>query len=360
MRPNILPQTDAKRAAHMFAQWAQLLCTLSSNATFRKDGRHSSVRCTLKLPNAEILAISAGSAEQAALEMMGALNAKVLEACSGANWDIAYQKLLDQSPTPVEATMHSETQQRTNETSRTKERQDTIGVSSKRTLQTAIGDLADLRGESVAAIARELVAEGFEDFERRSHDESPRKLLASYESKLCAFHGDDTVQWMVRLNRHLSIRLKLAAREYGKSSSQLVAMCMTEALSRHQNLVKQAATEAELAIARAAVSKVKGPRARKLAQEVGIGNYAMLVSGMLEGRIETPPRLLDALSAKLEVSSLALSQVLAESFEESAVPAFKAEEGKPRIHVEPEKWEDAVRSLRLPDDETQRLLQFKD
>lgn len=73
-----------------------------------------------------------------------------------------------------------------------------------------------------------------------------------------------------------------------------------------------------------------------------------------------PQKLLDALSTNLDVSRVALKQVLVELFEESAVPAFKSEEGKPHVHLEPQKWEEAVRSLALPDDETTRLMKFKD
>ncbi|MEM5329562.1 hypothetical protein VSR34_23640 [Paraburkholderia sp. JHI2823] len=360
MRPKILPQTDATRAAHLFAQWAHLICVLSANAKFRADAQDSAVRCTVTLPNEEVLDVSAGSAEAAALEMMSTLNSRVLEAHSDTGWDTEYQKILDKGHEPTEAVMHSESQHRASETSRTKERQDTIGVSSKKALQLAVGELADLRGDSVAAIARELVADGFEEFQRRSRKESPTKLLTNYESRLTALDGDDTVQWMVRLSRHLSIRLKLTAKEYGKSSSQLVAMCMADSLSRQQRLVESAATEAELVLARAAVAGVKGPKVRRLAVDVGIGNYAPLVSGMLAGTIETPPKLLEAISAKLEVSRIALQQVLTESFEESTVPAFKSEDVKPHVHLEPQKWEDAVRSLALSDDETTRLMKFKD
>lgn len=360
MRSKILPQTDAKRAAHLFAQWAHLICVLSAKARFQADAQHSAVRCTVNLPNEEVLDVSASSAEAAAFEMMSTLNSRVLEAHSDTGWDAEYQKILDKGHEPTEAVMHSESQHRASETSRTKERQDTIGVSSKKALQLAVGELADLRGDSVAAVARELVAEGFEEFERRGRDESPSKLLLSYESRLSALEGDDTVQWMVRLSRHLSIRLKLTAKEYGKSSSQLVAMCMADSLSRQQRLAQSAATEAELVLARAAVAGVKGPKVRQLAVDVGIGSYAMLVSGMLAGTIETPPKLLDAISANLDVSRVALRQVLSESFEESAVPAFKSEEGKPHVHLEPQKWEDAVRSLALSDDETNRLLKFND
>ncbi|WP_125469875.1 hypothetical protein [Caballeronia telluris] len=304
--------------------------------------------------------MSASSAEAAALEMMSTLNSKVLDAHTETGWDAEYQKILDKGIEPTEAVMHSESQHRANETSRTKERQDTIGVSSKRALQVAVGELADLRGDSVAAIARELVADGFEEFERRSRDESPTKLLLSYELRLSALDGDDTVQWMVRLSRHLSIRLKLTAKEYGKSSSQLVAMCMVNSLSRQQRLARSAATETELVLARAAVAGVKGPKVRRLAVDIGIGNYAMLVSGILAGTIEPPPKLLDAISKNLDVSRVALKQVLCESFEESEVPAFKSEEGKPQVLLEPQKWEDAVRSLALTDAETARLMKFKD
>ena len=243
---------------------------------------------------------------------------------------------------------------------RTKERQDTIGVSSKTSLHNSIVALAELRGDSLASVARELVTEGFEEFEARSLSESPRKLLGSYELKLGALVGEETTQWMVRLNRHLSIRLKLTAKEYGKSASQLVAMCMTEALGKHEVSKSEAASAAEVAIARAAVLGVKGPALRQLAEDVGLGKHRVLLSRVLSGKTKGPRALLLALSSKLEVSVAAISQVVSESFQLATVPAFKAGETKPVVALTPQPWEDAVLSLGLSTEETAKLLSMQD
>ncbi|WP_176060976.1 hypothetical protein [Paraburkholderia sp. BCC1876] len=363
MQSDILTQSDVQRAACILDEWARLVWAMSTTAKFSHDEQASLVKCVVALPNAGKLSVCAETAQVAAIQMMTALSDNVREAWVGERWVPEYQELLNRVRLPMqaaEAMMQGETQQFADASIRTKERQDTIGVSSKKALQTSVNALADLRGDSLAAIARELVSEGFEEFEKRSLCESPRKLLDSYESKLSALEGDETTQWMVRLNRHLSIRMKLTAKEYGKSASQLVAMCMTEALSKHEVAAAQAATAAELALARAAVVKVKGPAVRKLAQDVGIGNQGGLMSGMLAGKIQTPRALLKSLSIKLEVSAAALSQVFADSFQSATIPAYKAEEGKPYVRLVPQTWEDAVKSLGLPDDETTKLLQFKD
>jgi hypothetical protein len=165
---------------------------------------------------------------------------------------------------------------------------------------------------------------------------------------------------MVRLNRHLSIRLKLTAKEYGKSASQLVAMCMTEALGKHEVSKSEAASAAEVAIARAAVLGVKGPALRQLAEDVGLGKHRVLLSRVLSGKTKGPRALLLALSSKLEVSVAAISQVVSESFQLATVPAFKAGETKPVVALTPQPWEDAVLSLGLSTEETAKLLSMQD
>ena len=357
-----LHQTDAKHAAHLFAQWAQLICVLAENAKFHLDSKRSTVQCSVKLPGKETLNVSAESAEAVALKMMSALNSKVLGAHGETGWNTEYQKIIDAGNKPTEAVMHTESLQRANKPGRTKERQDTIGVSSKKALHAAVSDLADIRGESVASIARELVADGFESFEKRSRNESPTKLLINYESTLSTIDGDETVQWMVRLNRHLSIKLKLTAKEYGKSSSQLVAMCLADSLARQNQLAPSTATTEELVSARAAVAAIKGRRVRELSDAVGIGDgeEVSLMMEVLSGTLRAPLKLLDAISKVLCVPSVALKQVFAESFERSAVPAFKSEDGKPYVPLQPQEWKDAVRALALSDAKTSRLLKFND
>jgi hypothetical protein len=109
-----------------------------------------------------------------------------------------------------------------------------------------------------------------------------------------------------------------------------------------------------------AVAAVRGPGARKLAQEVGVGPHVALLNSVLAGSVQAPRQLLARLADKFQVSSLALVEFFRRSFAVSSVPAFKAEEGKPGVTLEPKKWREAVQSLRLSEAETARLLELDD
>jgi hypothetical protein len=362
MRADILPPNSAYCAAQFVTEWEQLVRAITRTVEFTTEG-DASVICTVTLPGGDKLRAISKDADAAAVALLRTLNERLIDARVGARWKSSYQKLLIQAQIPKQATeavMQIEADKSAEAPIRTKERQDTIGVSSKTSLHNSVVALAELRGDSLASVARELVTEGFEEFETRSLSESPRKLLGSYELKLNGLGGDETTQWMVRLNRHLSIRLKLTAKEYGKSASQLVAMCMTEALQKHEVLRSEAASAAEVAIARAAINDVKGPALRRLAEDIGLGKHRVLLSGVLAGKIEGPRALLQALSSKFEVSVAAISQVVSESFQSATVPAFKAGEAKPVVALAPQPWGDAVRSLGLSKEETDKLLSMRD
>ncbi|MDR6472220.1 putative HicB family RNase H-like nuclease [Paraburkholderia graminis] len=244
--------------------------------------------------------------------------------------------------------------------SRTKERQETIGVSTKSSLHSAIGVLAQARGESIAAVARDMVASGFEDFETRAFTESQSRLLASFESKLATYNEGENMQWMVRVDRRLATRIKLSAKEYGKSASQIVAMCMTDALVRQSAVAAGAVVPTDLESAKAIVGKYKGPAARKLAEDIGLGKRGPLLIGVLSGKTEAPRTVLRALSLKLKVSMPLLKQVFNESFLATPIPAFKAQDEKPQVRLTKRSWEDAVKSLSLTEADTSALLEFAD
>jgi hypothetical protein len=103
---------------------------------------------------------------------------------------------------------------------------------------------------------------------------------------------------------------------------------------------------------------VRGPGVRKLAQEVGVAPHVALLNSVLAGSVEAPKQLLVRLADKFQVSALVLAEFFRRSFAVSSVPAFKAEQGKPGVPLEPTKWPEAVRALRLSEAETSRLLQL--
>ena len=114
-----------------------------------------------------------------------------------------------------------------------------------------------------------------------------------------------------------------------------------------------------LEAAKLKVASIQGAAARKeAAMKVGIGPYPGLLNGVLSGRTSAPMRLLRAISSMLEVPAVALDELFRRTFAASEVPAYKSTDAKPQIPAEPASWEDAVRALDLPSEETARLLKF--
>jgi hypothetical protein len=115
-----------------------------------------------------------------------------------------------------------------------------------------------------------------------------------------------------------------------------------------------------LADAQQKIASIQGPAIRAVAAEIGLVSAPALLSGVLVGSIEAPRQIVDALVKSLKASSIALSECFRRARQDAAVPAYKAEAAKPGVSIQPMSWEDAVRSLKLPADETEKLLIFKD
>jgi hypothetical protein len=108
------------------------------------------------------------------------------------------------------------------------------------------------------------------------------------------------------------------------------------------------------------IARAKGTAVRTLAREMGLGSAAALLSGVLVGSIEAPAKLLRLLAGKWSSTELVLAECFRRSSSGAAVPAYKAEKGKPGLAMQPTPWAEAVRSLNLSEHETQRLLEFQD
>lgn len=118
-------------------------------------------------------------------------------------------------------------------------------------------------------------------------------------------------------------------------------------------------TSPNLANAKNKVDAIDKPAERReTAIAVGIGPHISLLNGILSGRTRAPSKVLDALAAKLEVSRLALLEVFRRNFQQTVVPAFKGSGTKPKLAAAPVSWEEAVRGLNLPEEETTRLLEL--
>ena len=130
-------------------------------------------------------------------------------------------------------------------------------------------------------------------------------------------------------------------------------------ISRVLNLVHQTPSPI-LEAAQRKVAEIQGPAAKHVAVEIGIGPYASLLSGVLVGRTLAPIRILAALGRRLDVPSVALSELFRQTFAMSEVPAFKSPDGQPRLLTQPRTWEQSVRAMNLSPEETERLLQLSD
>ncbi|WP_152608054.1 hypothetical protein [Burkholderia sp. A9] len=359
MSSTTLPQAEAERPARMVKEFVALVESISRTVEFTASVGNDGVTCSVTLPSNKKLYKDARNADEAARSLLAALTEEILGARVVDHWVSEYRLALEKN-----CTRSGEANMQPNEcetaASRTKERQETIGVSTTASLHTAINALALARRTSTAAVARDMLSKGFEDFETRTFTESPRRLLASFESKLATYNEGENMQWMVRVDRRLATRIKLSAKEYGKSASQIVAMCMSDALVRQSAIAAGEVVPTELESAKAIVAKYKGPAARKLAEDIGLGKRGPLLSGVLSGKTAAPRALLRALSLKLKVPMALLSQVFNETFLGSPVPAFKAEDGKPEVRLTQQSWEGAVKSLSLSDEDTSALLEFAD
>lgn len=130
-------------------------------------------------------------------------------------------------------------------------------------------------------------------------------------------------------------------------------------VSKALNKIHQTNTM-NLAKAKNKVDSIQKPAERRQAAiAVGIGPYPALLNGVLSGRTRAPSRVLNALAEMFDVSRLALVELFRRQFEESVVPAFKGGGSKPKLAVEQVCWEEAVRGLKLPEEETRRLLELE-
>lgn len=222
----------------------------------------------------------------------------------------------------------------------------TIGVTMPTKLKESLQSIADQQRARFAEIARQLMSAGFEDFDERSFSEASDELLSGFSAETVRWRALETEQVMVRLDPHLAVRLRATAKEHRKSASEFGFMCMA-----HGFVLQLVAIEQRIAPFRGAAS-------RKLAPQVGLGTHASLLSGILAGSVRAPKKVLRSLSEVLAAPQLALTEYFRRSFESRAVPAFKAESGKPHVSHSPTSWEDAVKSLKLPADQTKELLQL--
>lgn len=227
-----------------------------------------------------------------------------------------------------------------------KARQFTVGVTMPTNLKLCLQNIADQQNAKFSEVARQLARMGFEDFDERSFSEGPEELLSAFSLEIDNWQSSDTEQVMIRLDLHLAVRLRSAAKEYRKSASEFAAMCLA-----HGFVLQTLMSRVEQKI-----TAIRGSRLRQLAPKLSLEVPVALLSGILAGTVSAPRMVLKRLSEIFETPEFALTAFFKRSFNSSAVPAFKAESGKPQVIRSTRTWEEAVKSLKLPPDQTKKLL----
>lgn len=203
--------------------------------------------------------------------------------------------------------------------------------------------------------------------EQRNQDNKParaRKVIAAF---LATTPEPSKEQWKTLIKEHKEFAGEIADAALLRTGVKhlveedvempLNVEALNASVSNAVNLVHKTPGPIELHVERR-VAEVRGPAVRKLAAELGLGASPALLSSVLAGTVKVPPKLLELLAKKFEISVVALQGFLLSSFHRQAVPAFKAEQGKPQFAVEPTAWADAVRASQLSPEQTKELLEL--
>jgi len=336
----------AAEARAMLDQIPELYFAVLKN-THVEQPTEAEVRCSFELPVLGKRTKIAPTVREAIRAVLLEL-ANVLTEMPAHEWPESWRRLaLSTSAAPglKRSREHDKT-----ERFQAKARQFTIGVTMPVNLKLSLQGIADQQQTSFAEAARRFVGAGFEDFDERSFSEGSEALLSLLSSEVGKWQPSEGEQVMVRLDQYVAVRLRSAAKEYSRSASEFGAMCLAHGL----------VLQTQLFDVEQKVAAYRGAAVRRLAPKVGLGTHVALLSGILAGTIVAPKRVLGHLSDVLEASETALTSFFKLSFESRAVPAFKAENGKPQVARSVTSWEEAVRSLNLPADEARRLLQLNE
>lgn len=230
-----------------------------------------------------------------------------------------------------------------------KARQVTIGVTMPLALKAHLQGFADRQHSFFAEVARQIAGMGFDDFDERTYTESTERLFYLLSTEVRQWQPADTEQVMIRLDPRMAVKIRGAAKEHRRSSSEFGAMCLAHGLAVLENQLNEIANS---------IALYKGPAARKLAPKLGLGTHVELLSGIFAGSIRAPKQVLKKLSEVFLGSELALSEFFNRTYAARGMPAFKADKGKPQVSTATTSWADAIQSLHLPADQAKALLQL--
>lgn len=111
-----------------------------------------------------------------------------------------------------------------------KPRKETAGVSGPIALWQEVNRRAQADFQPTSQRARILIMLGFEDFRQRMLYENPNDLLDEFGKEGEEWKAESNRQLMVRFEPKQLTRLKISAKEYGRSVSELCRLCMIHGL----------------------------------------------------------------------------------------------------------------------------------
>lgn len=393
--------------------WSDYLGWVSATADFQVVG--GVCRCTVAMPEGQILEVQAATPDLLAKQVMADLTANMVvpptmdRSTTSSLQDAPKQPKqhqkqqqqgepgqdepkplipegLQTQASPREVSMRSHYEPalprasqapRSAPVTSTKGTLQTVGVYVPVAMHEALKAVAEKQGKKFSVLVREMVESGYERFEDAIEERSGRKVLDGYEQKVASYDGQSE-QWMARLDRKLSLELKLTAKEYGRSASQIVGGLLAEELSHCPQVqavasslsatvqavaitaVRGIADPAEVARVQAEIAGLVGVKANELANHLGLPGKRRLVNEVLVGIVRAPGVLMRNVAEYFQVSPEAMNEAVSLNFRQLAAPSFKATHGQPRVLTEPVSWEEAVKALHLPHDEEAQLLALGD
>lgn len=178
-----------------------------------------------------------------------------------------------------------------------------------------------------------------------------------------------TNDWKRLINQHPEFASEIALAAIDDRSSYVESVggelntdekaIYNRTISRVLNMVHSAPIHA-IQDAQIKIEAIKGPSARTIAQEVGLGQHVVLLNRVLSGRTRAPGKLLADISKRLDIAVIALEQFFELAFANNKVPAYKATGAKPQVAAHPQSWADAVRELKMSKEDTTELLKLED
>lgn len=345
-------------AADCLKSWAYLLGDLAENVSTRKT--RAGLQCKVSLPSGQNVVAFGEDSSGAVRNLLIELTKQIppLTGCEHGICDFVSSEVIQAAHGKIQLKSQS-TDEGKRMDAATKARRETIGVTTKKTLHTAIAKLATAQEMDKAAFVRSLLAEGWDRFRKERMTSDPDELLDQYEKIASSSSGTESEQWMVRIDRKLAIKIHATAKEYERSASAIARSLLAEAF-RHKSLTAPRAVvgpdkmDVSNAIDQIALSR--GPAAKHLARQVGLGEQRVLMNEILSGAVIAPIRVLNNVALALNLPPETLKVALNDCFQLQKVSGFKAQDGKPEVRTQPQTWREAVIALGLPQDEEHRLL----